>query len=215
MTVDVSQTGYQMELDAILAVVIGGTSLAGGKFSIVGAAVGALLIATLDKTVVFLGVPPSATPAFKAIVIIVLCLLQSERVRARSPPSCKRRQAPPPARLADPRQPKAGRRMSTDDHHGRPDVTPAGLTSALRPRGTCAPTATLLPTLAAVVLFVGMLIYGELAYGRIIQYGTLSNLLINNAHLDHPRRGLTFVILTGGIDLSVGAVIACQLGRRA
>jgi simple sugar transport system permease protein len=81
MTVDVSQTGFQMELDAILAAVIGGTSLAGGKFSIGGAAVGALLIATLDKTVVFLGVPSSATPAFKAIVIVVIALLQSERVR--------------------------------------------------------------------------------------------------------------------------------------
>ena len=82
MTVDVSRTGYQMELDAILAVVIGGTSLAGGKFSIGGAVVGALLIATLDKTVVFLGISSSATPAFKAIVIVVLCLLQSERVRS-------------------------------------------------------------------------------------------------------------------------------------
>lgn len=82
MTVDVSRTGYQLELDAILAVVIGGTSLAGGKFSIGGAAVGALLIATLDKTVLFLGVSSSATPAFKAIVIVVLCLLQSERVRS-------------------------------------------------------------------------------------------------------------------------------------
>ncbi|TDC48876.1 ABC transporter permease [Jiangella ureilytica] len=81
MTVDVSRTGYQLELDAILAVVIGGTSLAGGKFSIGGAVIGGLLIATLDKTVVFLGVPASATPAFKAIVIVVLCLLQSERVR--------------------------------------------------------------------------------------------------------------------------------------
>ena len=82
MTVDVSRTGYQAELDAILAVVIGGTSLAGGKFSLWGAAVGALLIATLDKTVVFLGVPASATPAFKAIVIVVLVLLQSRRVRS-------------------------------------------------------------------------------------------------------------------------------------
>ena len=81
MTVDVSQTGYQLELDAILAVVIGGTSLAGGKFSLMGAAIGALLIATLDKTVVFLGVPSSATPAFKAVVIIVLYLVQSPRVR--------------------------------------------------------------------------------------------------------------------------------------
>ena len=81
MTVDVSRTGYQLELDAILAVVIGGTSLAGGKFNLTGAVVGALLIATLDKTVVFLGVSSSATPAFKAIVIVILCLLQSERVR--------------------------------------------------------------------------------------------------------------------------------------
>lgn len=81
MTVDVSRTGYQMELDAILAVVIGGASLAGGKFSLSGAFVGALLISTLDKTVLFLGVSSAATPAFKAIVIVVLCLLQSERVR--------------------------------------------------------------------------------------------------------------------------------------
>ena len=66
MTVDVSQTGYQFELDAILAVVLGGTSLAGGKFSLSGAAIGAVLIATLDKTVVFLGVPASATPALKS-----------------------------------------------------------------------------------------------------------------------------------------------------
>lgn len=81
MTVDVSKTGYQMEMDAILAVVIGGGSLAGGKLQMGGAAVGALLIATLDKTVVFLGVPSSATPAFKAIVILILFLLQADNVR--------------------------------------------------------------------------------------------------------------------------------------
>ncbi|CAN5327605.1 ABC transporter permease [soil metagenome] len=81
MTVDVSRTGYQLELDAILAVVIGGTSLAGGKFNLAGSVVGAILIATLDKTVVFLGVSSSATPAFKAVVIVALCLLQSQRVR--------------------------------------------------------------------------------------------------------------------------------------
>ncbi|MGN8552335.1 UNVERIFIED_CONTAM: ABC transporter permease [Microbacterium sp. SLM126] len=82
MTVSVGGTGNLMELDAILAVVIGGTSLAGGKFSIVGSTIGALLIATLNKTVLFLGIPAAATPAFKAIVIIVLVLLQSERVRS-------------------------------------------------------------------------------------------------------------------------------------
>src|SRR5699024_1453848 len=49
-----SRTGYQMELDAILAVVIRGTSLAGGRSSLGGAVVGGLLLAALDKTVVFL-----------------------------------------------------------------------------------------------------------------------------------------------------------------
>jgi simple sugar transport system permease protein len=93
MTVDISRTGYQLELDAILAVVIGGASLAGGKFSLSGAFVGALLIATLDKTVLYLGVSSSATPAFKAIVIVVLCLLQSERVRG----WFRRRRRPRPA----------------------------------------------------------------------------------------------------------------------
>lgn len=83
MTVDVGSTGtgYQLEMDAILAVVVGGTSLAGGKFSINGAVVGALLIATLNKTILFLGIPSSATPAFKAAVIIVLCLAQSDSIR--------------------------------------------------------------------------------------------------------------------------------------
>jgi ribose/xylose/arabinose/galactoside ABC-type transport system permease subunit len=80
MTVDVSRTGYQLELDAILAVVIGGTSLAGGKFSLGGVVIGATIIATLDKTVVFLGVTSAATPAFKAIVIIALYLVQSGRM---------------------------------------------------------------------------------------------------------------------------------------
>ena len=65
-----------------------------------------------------------------------------------------------------------------------------------------------LPTLAAVVIFIAMIVYGEAAYGRILQFNTLSNLLINNAHVIILAVALTFVILTGGIDLSVGAVIA-------
>lgn len=67
---------------------------------------------------------------------------------------------------------------------------------------------SVLPTLAAIVIFVVMVIYGEIAYGRIVQYNTLSNLLINNAHLIILAVAMTFVILTGGIDLSVGSIIA-------
>jgi ribose/xylose/arabinose/galactoside ABC-type transport system permease subunit len=65
-----------------------------------------------------------------------------------------------------------------------------------------------LPAVAALLIFVAMLGYGEVAYGRILQYNTMSNLLINNAHLVLIAVGMTFVILQGEIDLSVGAVIA-------
>lgn len=67
---------------------------------------------------------------------------------------------------------------------------------------------SVLPTFASVVIFVGMIVYGEVAYGRIVQASTLSNLLINNAHLIVLAVALTFVIITGGIDLSVGSIIA-------
>lgn len=65
-----------------------------------------------------------------------------------------------------------------------------------------------LPTLASLVIFIGMLAYGESTYGRILQYSTISNLFINNAHIIILAAGLTMVILTGGIDLSVGAIVA-------
>lgn len=68
--------------------------------------------------------------------------------------------------------------------------------------------ALMLPTAAAVLIFIAMIVYGEMTYGRILQANTISNLLINNAHLVIIAVGMTFVILTGGIDLSVGAVIA-------
>lgn len=83
---------------------------------------------------------------------------------------------------------------------------PAGL--GVRIRRVITANPSVLPTIASVVIFVGMIIYGETAYGRIVQASTLSNLLINNAHLIVLAVALTFVILTGGIDLSVGSVIA-------
>jgi simple sugar transport system permease protein len=112
MTVEVSSTGLNMEMDAILAVVVGGTSLAGGKFSIAGSVIGGLLITTLNKTIVFLSIPSTATPAFKAIVIVVVCLLQSQRVRAWL--KRKKRPAPTPPTL-----PAADGEVVTDDsaHH--------------------------------------------------------------------------------------------------
>lgn len=82
----------------------------------------------------------------------------------------------------------------------------AGFLSQVRRIATTNPSA--LPTVAAVAIFVAMIVYGETAYGRIVQFSTLSNLLINNTHLIVLAVAMTFVIITGGIDLSVGSIIA-------
>ncbi|MEV6342580.1 ABC transporter permease [Actinoplanes sp. NPDC051851] len=73
--------GNLIELDAILAVVIGGTALIGGRFSIIGSVLGAILIQTLTVTVVNVGVPSKATLLFKAVVVVALCLSQSLEFR--------------------------------------------------------------------------------------------------------------------------------------
>ena len=46
---------------------------------------------------------------------------------------------------------------------------------------------SVLPTIASVAIFVGMVIFGEVAYGRILQFNTLSNLLINNAPVSYTH----------------------------
>ncbi|WP_198412182.1 ABC transporter permease [Mycetocola zhujimingii] len=76
---DANNTGLFIELDAILAVVIGGTSLAGGRYSLFGTLIGALVIQTLVTTVYTVGIPPIVTMVFKAAVVTVVCLLQSPR----------------------------------------------------------------------------------------------------------------------------------------
>ncbi|MBN9106230.1 MAG: ABC transporter permease [Propionibacteriaceae bacterium] len=79
---DANNTGLFIELDAILAVVIGGTALSGGRYSLTGTLVGALVIQTLVTTVYTVGIPPIATMVFKAAVVTAVCLLQSPTTSA-------------------------------------------------------------------------------------------------------------------------------------
>ena len=81
MAADANAAGLYIELDAILAVVLGGTSLAGGTFSIAGTVVGVFTIQTLKSTITFLGVPPAVTPVFMAAVVVLVVLIQSRRFR--------------------------------------------------------------------------------------------------------------------------------------
>jgi simple sugar transport system permease protein len=80
---DGNNAGLWIELDAILAVVIGGTLLAGGRFSIGGTVVGALPIQTLTTTIYTIGIPPETTMLFKALVVTAVCLMQSQAFRAK------------------------------------------------------------------------------------------------------------------------------------
>ena len=65
-----------------------------------------------------------------------------------------------------------------------------------------------LPVMATGVLLLVAIAVGGLLYDNFITGQVLANILITNSHLIALGVGLTFVILTGGIDLSVGAVVA-------
>jgi simple sugar transport system permease protein len=83
MSADGNNAGNLAELDAILAVVLGGTSLSGGRFFLLGSMVGALIIQTLTTTIYAFNVAPQIAQVVKALVVYAVSLLQSENFRAR------------------------------------------------------------------------------------------------------------------------------------
>jgi galactofuranose transport system permease protein len=78
---DGNNAGQLMELDAILAVTLGGTLLSGGRFSLAGSVLGALIIQTLTSTIYSIGVPPEVNLVIKAAVVFAVMLLQSPEFR--------------------------------------------------------------------------------------------------------------------------------------
>lgn len=80
---DSNNAGVNYEMDAILAVVLGGTSMTGGKFSLTGTIVGSLIIRTITTLVYYFGITSESIMAFKAVIILVVIIIQSEPVRKR------------------------------------------------------------------------------------------------------------------------------------
>src|SRR3954463_12179601 len=80
MGADANNAGLWLELDAILAVVIGGTSLFGGRFSLVLAVLGALIIQTMHTGILLSGYPPEFNLLVKAMVVLAVLLLQSPKL---------------------------------------------------------------------------------------------------------------------------------------
>lgn len=80
MGADANNAGLWLELDAILAVVIGGTSLFGGRFSLVLAVAGAMIIQAMNTGILLSGYPPELNLLVKAVVVLAVLLAQSPRL---------------------------------------------------------------------------------------------------------------------------------------
>lgn len=78
---DGNNAGLWYELDAILSVALGGTALAGGRFSFPGTVIGALIIQSLTTTIYSIGVPPQVIMLVKAVVVFLVSMLQSVSFR--------------------------------------------------------------------------------------------------------------------------------------
>ncbi|MEJ8472819.1 ABC transporter permease [Roseibium algae] len=78
---DANNAGLWLELDAILAVVIGGNSLLGGRFSIVASLLGAMIIQSVNSMILLSGMPPEFNLVIKALIIIVILFVQSPTVK--------------------------------------------------------------------------------------------------------------------------------------
>ena len=79
---DANNAGQLFELDAILAVSIGGSLLSGGRFSLAGSLIGALILQTMTSTIYAVGLPPQLNLVVKAVLVFVVMVLQSADFRS-------------------------------------------------------------------------------------------------------------------------------------
>ncbi|MEZ5767781.1 MAG: hypothetical protein R3D80_09040 [Paracoccaceae bacterium] len=180
---DANNAGLWMELDAILAVVIGGNSLLGGRFSIIASLLGALIIQSVNS-VILLGHATGIQPGDQGV----------DHHRYPGDPVADGETQPVPA----PGQGQFDRVGRTG--HGRQGPPREGDPVMMR-----SPRLALYITMATFVL--AYLVSGW-QYPAMFSSRVVANLLTDNAFLGLTAVGMTFVILSGGIDLSVGSVIA-------
>lgn len=76
-SIDANNAGLNMELDAILAVAIGGNGLGGGRFSLAGSVIGAITIQALTTSLYAMKVTADQLPVYKAVVVIIIVALRS------------------------------------------------------------------------------------------------------------------------------------------
>ena len=172
---DPNNAGLNMEMDAILSVALGGTLLSGGKFYIGGSIIGAITIQTMTTTLYALGVSSEQLPVYKALVVILICLLRKIQ-------GC-----------------------SGEAHSRKGGEAEMKQKSSLKDRLVGSRYFSFGITLS---LFVLLYVVGMMNYRGFMKPQVFCNLLIDNAALIIATIGITFVLLIGGIDISIGSVVA-------
>ncbi|PID56867.1 sugar ABC transporter permease [candidate division KSB3 bacterium] len=81
---DPAQLGLFIELEAILVVVMGGTRLSGGRFTLLGTVIASLILQSIITTLLTQAVPVEYTLIFEALVVVVVLIVQSERLKTLS-----------------------------------------------------------------------------------------------------------------------------------
>ena len=199
MAADANAAGDLIELYAILAVVLGGTSLMGGKFTIAGHRhrrphhPDAQVDDPLPRGL--LGAEPGVLRGRRdprGADPVTSCAPHGARShRRRAVPA-----GPDPAR-------RGGPSMSTSVATPSRSVVVGRYVRTFLDRH-----ASLMPTFAALVIFIVLLVGAQIHFGNFVTPLNMSALLLDNAYLLILAVGMTFVIVTGGIDLSVGSVMA-------
>ncbi len=89
-TINYSVIAKDIEMDAILAVALGGNALGGGKFNMWASIIGAYVIQALTTTLYKFNVKSNALPAYKAVVVIILVVASAPIVREKAQELAKR-----------------------------------------------------------------------------------------------------------------------------
>jgi simple sugar transport system permease protein len=96
-TINYSVIAKDIEMDAILAVALGGNALGGGKFSMSSSILGAYVIQFLTTTLYKFQVKADALPAYKAVVVIILVVMSAPAVREKLSALIKKLRSEKPA----------------------------------------------------------------------------------------------------------------------
>ena len=186
----------EIEMDAILAVAIGGNVLGGGKFKVSGSVRGAYAIQTLTTTLYSMKVPSTDVKAYKAIVIILIVVISSPAVKT-ALNRLKAEFMPWARRMAGKAKDSLKKRFQRSKRWRREPLSDTMLLLMI----TIIVFAIMYGT-AMILAKVGVFGVGFLRWQRVF------DMLNDNAALIIVSCGLTIVMIGGGIDISVGGVMA-------